>query len=125
MSALQRALKRTPAEVRDSLSEPQLETGRENPSRQSQYVGTSIENAVARDSAVATNPDILHLGSAAPGEQVTDFRIQVGGQTIDIDITGSSASSLSGHLGRPYIASGDQLLLYPTLSRGFLNEVYR
>jgi hypothetical protein len=125
MSALQRALKRTPAEVRDSLSEAQLEAGRNNPSRQSQYVGTSIENAVADDPAVALNPDITHFGSGAPGTPVTDFRIQVGGETIDIDITGSSASSLASHLGRSYISSGDQLLLYPTLPRGFLNEVFR
>jgi len=125
LNALHRALNRTPAQVRATLSPAELSAGRDNPGRRSQYVGTSIENAVAADPAVASDPDIVHLGAASRGVPVTDFRIQVGGQRIDIDVTGSSGSSISDHLKRQYIQSGSQLLLYPSLGQGFLSEVYR
>lgn len=125
LSAMHRALNRTPAEVRASLTPQQLANGRANPSLQAAYIGTSIEKAMAADPAVVSDPDVLYMGSSRPGTPVADFKINIGGRSTTIDVTGPSPSSLSSHLSRSYIQNGSQLLLYPAPTQGFLDEVYR
>jgi hypothetical protein len=125
LSGLQRIFRSTPAQWRSILSPEQLASGIENPNLRAAYVGTSIEKALAADPAVASNPDIVYLGASQPGSPVPDFRIYVGSKPIDIDVTGSSPGSLTSHLSRSYIQDGTQLLLYPSLTKGFLAEIYR
>ena len=125
LSAEQRAVNRTPAEIRASLTPKQLDNGRANPDLRAAYVGISIEKAMAADPAVVSNPDILYMGSSRPGTSVADFKVNIGGRSITIDVAGPSARSISSHLSRSYIQSGSQLLLYPAPTQGFLDEVYR
>ena len=125
LSGLQRMAKGTPAEIRASLTPEQLASGRENPDLRAAYVGASIEKGMAADPAIASNPDILYMGSSRPGSPVADFKINMGGRPINVDVTGSSPSSLSPHLSRDYIQSGSQLLLYPSFTKAFLAAVFR
>lgn len=125
LGAMQRARNRTLSEVRASLTPAQLAAGREKPWLRAVFFGSSIENAVAADPAVANNPDITHLGTSAPGSSVADFKIRVGGKTILLDVTGSSRTAIASHLTRPYIENGNQLLLYPSATASFLAELFR
>ncbi|HEU5158262.1 MAG TPA: DUF6531 domain-containing protein [Streptosporangiaceae bacterium] len=112
-----------PQAIRDNLRPGELRRGIEEPYLQRAFAGTSIERGVAADPSVLGDPNVTHLGNSMPGQAVPDFRIGDGG--YGVDVTGGSASSLSEHLGRPYIQHGDQVMQYPTLSADTLAEIFR
>jgi len=123
-SAVDRAAARTPDEVRDTLSRAQLTAGAREPYLRSMFVGSDLENAVAADEEVDANPNIVHLGTAQPGQSVADFVIKDQNGDVGIDVSGGSASTIGAHLGREYIDTRSQVLDYPTFSQEFLNEVF-
>jgi hypothetical protein len=87
------------------------------------YVGADIENTAAR--AVTSNPNIVHMGSSQPGQSVADFVIHDGVNRMNIDVTGSSASSVNSHLDRSYISGRGQLMTYTGFSRAVLGQIFR
>jgi hypothetical protein len=113
------------ADIRAALSDAQITAGRQEPYLRSMFVGSAVENLVAQDAAVAADAKIAHLGTAAPGQAVADFVITDGALKVNIDVTGSSATSISNHLGRAYIVGRDQIIDYSTFSPEFLAEVFQ
>ncbi len=84
------------------------------------YVGTEIEKDTAR--RVGRDTNIAHLGASNPGKAVPDFKI---GGKHNVDITGSSASSIRQHMNRPYYSHPDQILSYPKVPPGTLKDIFR
>jgi RHS repeat-associated protein len=121
--AVDRAASRPPDEIRAGMSIDQIEAGQREPYLQSMFAGSDIEKAVARDPAIAGDPNITHLGTSRPGQAVPDFKIGDGG--YGVDVTGGSASSHATHMGRPYIDHSDQIMQYPTLSPDVLKEIFK
>lgn len=121
-TAVDRAANRSADEFRSSMSPGQVARGREEPWLRSMYAGSNIENAVARDSGIATDPNIEHLGTTAPGRAVPDFVI---GDGKNVDVTGGSQSSLDKHMKRDYYTHPDQILTYPSLSPSKLKDIFR
>jgi hypothetical protein len=125
LAAVLRVRGSTAAQFRSWLSPGQLAAGQEEPWLRSMYLGSVIENQVAADAAVSGDSDIAHLGTTAPGQAVADFVITDGTNSVNIDVTGSSQSSISKHLGRAYIESRDQILDYSSFDNAFLDDVYK
>lgn len=125
-AAIDRAVGRSAAEVRGSLSPDQIRAGQEEgPYLQRMFYGSSVENAVANDPAVLADGSITHLGTRMPGQKVPDFTISAGGKTFHMDITGPSESSLKSHLARPYVTDPSQVLTYPSPFDQFLKDVFK
>ncbi|MFC9932300.1 polymorphic toxin-type HINT domain-containing protein [Streptomyces sp. NPDC127190] len=124
-TALDAATSRSAAEVRASLTPEQIAAGQENPWLQRAFYGSSVESAVADDPAVLADGNISHLGNAMPGQKVPDFHITVGNKTFGVDITGPSRTAWSSHMGRSYITSPYQIMIYNAPSNEFLAQVFR
>ncbi len=122
-AAVDRSASRTPAQIRAGLSPEQIAAGKREPYLQSMFAGSEIEKGAANDPAVLGDPNITHLGTSSPGQQVPDFKIGSGG--YGVDVTGGSSSSFSSHMGRPYIDHGDQIMQYPSLSPGDLSQIFK
>lgn len=120
VAATQRARNRSADDFRASMSDDQLTTGAENIGRGYQYSGSSIENAVANDEAIRDDPNITHMGTARPGQQVADFKV---GDLV-VDVTGRGASTLTSKETKPYINPSGVVLSYPSLSYGFIKSIF-
>jgi hypothetical protein len=114
----------TAAQFRGWLSADQLAAGRSKPFLRRMYLGSVIENQIAADAAVQGDANIAHLGTSAPGQAVADFVITDGSKSVNIDITGGSATSISDHLGRAYVVSRAQILDYSSFDDAFLDQVF-
>jgi RHS repeat-associated protein len=113
-----------PETIRDNLRPGELRRGMEGEMwEQRRYAGTALERGVARDPAVAGDPNITHLGAGRPGQAVPDFRIGDGGYPVDV--TGGSQTSISTHMNREYYEHADQIMTYPTLTPDVLGQIFR
>src|SRR5579884_3525995 len=121
--AVDRSAARTPAQIRANLSPAQIARGQQEPYLQRMFVGSEIEKGAANDPAVLGDPNITHLGTSSPGQQVADF--QIGSGNYNVDVTGGSASSYNTHMNRPYIDHGDQIMQYPTISDADLKQIFK
>ncbi|REH51886.1 RHS repeat-associated protein [Kutzneria buriramensis] len=124
-SAVGRAASRSAQDIRNSLTPGQLAVGRALPWLRSMFVGSNIENAVASDPAVLSDPNITHLGTSMPGQSVPDFHISTGDGEFPVDVTGGSQSSVNGHLQRPYITHRSQIIDYPSIPKAKLNDIFK
>jgi len=84
------------------------------------WAGSALENAVANDPEVLADANIVHQGTANPGQAVADFVI---GGKYNVDVTGDSATSIRVHEGRDYYDHPDQILTYPTLSNDEVGQI--
>ncbi len=119
-NAVQASSGRSASQIRSGLSASQINNGKKHPWLRSMYVGSEIEKDAAR--RVARDTNITHLGTSSPGRAVPDFRI---GGRHNVDVTGSSPSSLRTHMNRPYYTHPDQILTYPSVSPATLNAIFR
>jgi len=120
--AIDRAANRSADEIRASLSVEQIEAAKADPYLQSMFVGSDIEKAAARDSAVANDSNIVRQGGSMPGQPVPDFVI---GDGKNVDVTGASQSSIDKHLARDYYDHPDQIITYPSITQSKLKEIFR
>ncbi|MEU4522968.1 hypothetical protein AB0F52_30200 [Amycolatopsis sp. NPDC024027] len=119
-NAMNASAGRPASRIRSNLSDAQVRNGQKRPWLQSMYVGTEIEKDTAR--RVVRDKNITHLGASTPGKAVPDF--QIGGKH-NVDVTGSSASSIRTHESRPYYDHPDQILSYPSIPKNTLKEIFR
>jgi len=121
-SAVDRAASRSADEIRAGLSADQITAGKANPWLRSMFVGSEIEKSAAVDGAVQGDANIVHQGTSQAGQKLPDFVI---GDCKNVDVTGSSESSINDHLGRDYYDHPDQIITYPSIPQSKLNDIFR
>ncbi|WP_369034861.1 SpvB/TcaC N-terminal domain-containing protein [Streptomyces adonidis] len=123
--AVAEAAARPASDVKARLSPGQIAAGQKREDLQKRFIGSDIEKATAQNPAVVADPNITHMGTSAPGQKVADFKIKDGDEYVNIDVTGSSATSIRDHLNRDYITTRDQILDYPSVSDQYAKDVFQ
>ncbi|WP_433609895.1 LamG-like jellyroll fold domain-containing protein [Dactylosporangium sp. CA-139114] len=82
--------------------------------------GKYVERAVGQNKNVADDVNIEQLGRV--GKKEADFRLVDSG--FDIDVTSNSKYSHEKHMARDYIKSPSNMIKYPKVSWGELNDLF-